>query len=88
MNNVPGNTKLVRLANIEKMFDVDNELYAKVENSNPSGSIKDRAVYQMLLDYIALGKLTKDTVIVEATSGNTGIALAYYTKVSKIYIIL
>ncbi len=88
MSNVPGNTKLIRLNNIEKMFDIDDELYAKVENSNPSGSIKDRAVYQMLLDYIALGKLTKDTVIVEATSGNTGIALAYYTKVFNYRLII
>lgn len=81
MKNIPGKTKLVRLNNIEKIYHIDNELYAKIENTNPSGSIKDRAVYQMLLDYINDGKLKKDTVIVEATSGNTGIALAYYTKV-------
>ena len=81
MNNIPGNTKLVRLEKIEKEFSLDNHLFAKVENTNPSGSIKDRAVYQMLLDYINEGKLNKDTTIVEATSGNTGIALAYYTHV-------
>ena len=49
----PGNTKLVRLAKVEKDFHVENALYAKVEASNPSGSVKDRAVYQMLLDYKA-----------------------------------
>ncbi len=85
---IPGNTKLVRLINIEKEFDLDCELYGKVENSNPSGSIKDRAVYQMLLDYIEEGKLTKDTVIVEATSGNTGIALAYFSKIFNYRLII
>jgi len=76
----PGNTKLVRLEAVEKHFAVENKLFAKVEATNPSGSIKDRAVYQMLLDYQAEGKLKEGSTIVEATSGNTGIALGYYSK--------
>ena len=84
----PGNTKLVRLAEVEKHFQVENALYAKVESSNPSGSVKDRAVYQMLLDYRAEGKLKEGTTIVEATSGNTGIALGYYSKVFNYKLII
>lgn len=84
----PGNTKLVRLAEVEKHFQVENALYAKVEASNPSGSVKDRAVYQMLLDYQAEGKLKEGTTIVEATSGNTGIALGYYSKVFNYKLII
>jgi len=77
----PGNTKLVRLFEVEKQFNVGNALYAKVESTNPSGSVKDRAVYQMLLDYQKEGKLKEGTTVVEATSGNTGIALGFYSKV-------
>ena len=84
----PGNTKLVRLAEVEKHFQVENALYAKVEASNPSGSVKDRAVYQMLLDYKTEGKLKEGTTIVEATSGNTGIALGYYSKVFNYKLII
>lgn len=72
-----GNTKLVK---IEKIIS-NNNVYAKLENSNPTGSIKDRAVFQMLLDFQKEGKLNENTTIVEATSGNTGIALAYFQKV-------
>ena len=78
---IPGNTKLVRLEAVEKEFNINNFLYAKLENSNPSGSIKDRAVYQMLLDYQKDGKLKEGSTIVEATSGNTGIALGYFSKI-------
>lgn len=76
----PGNTKLVRLSKIEKHFNLDVELYAKDESTNPSGSIKDRAVYQMLLDYKADGTLKKGGTVVEATSGNTGIAISFFSK--------
>ena len=88
VNMKPGNTKLVRLAEVEKHFHVENALYAKVEASNPSGSVKDRAVYQMLLDYQAEGKLKEGTTIVEATSGNTGIALGFYSKVFNYKLII
>lgn len=81
MEYIPGNTKLTELKNIEKEFNLSCRVFGKVENSNPSGSIKARAVYQMLLDYKKDGILKEGSTIVEATSGNTGIALAYYTKV-------
>ena len=84
----PGNTKLVRLEVVEKHFGVENKLFAKAEATNPSGSIKDRAVYQMLLDYKAEGKLKEGSTIVEATSGNTGIALGYYSKEFKYRLII
>ena len=75
-----GNTKLIELANIEKMHDLSSKIYAKVENTNPSGSIKDKTVYNMLLDYKEKGILKADSVVVEATSGNTGIGLSYFSK--------
>lgn len=81
MEYIPGNTKLIELKNIEKEFNLSCRVFGKVENSNPSGSVKARAVYQMLLDYKKDGILKEGSTIVEATSGNTGIALAYYTKV-------
>lgn len=74
----PGNTKLIRLTRIEEKYNLNNFIYAKLENSNPSGSIKDRAVYQMLIDYQKEGRLNSNTTIIEATSGNTGISLGYY----------
>lgn len=76
----PGNTQLVRLEKIEKKYKLSNFLYAKLENSNPSGSIKDRAVYQMLLDLKEANKLASSTTIIEATSGNTGISLGYFKE--------
>lgn len=67
-----GNTPIVKL---NKMFHYEN-VYAKFEGLNPIGSIKDRAVYQMINDYLVEGKIKKGDTIIEATSGNTGIALA------------
>ncbi|MFA7032854.1 MAG: cysteine synthase family protein, partial [Bacilli bacterium] len=81
MKTIVGNTKLVRLINIEKKLGIDNQLYAKVENTNPTGSIKDRPVYYMLIQDQKKGLLKKGTTVIEATSGNTGIALSYFTKV-------
>ncbi|MGN1099246.1 MAG: cysteine synthase A [Christensenellales bacterium] len=65
-----GNTPVVRLGKISE------KLYGKAEYFNPAGSIKDRAALYMLEGAKASGKLNKDTVIIEPTSGNTGIALA------------
>lgn len=67
-----GNTPIVKL---NRMYRYNN-IYAKLEKENPIGSIKDRAVYQMLNDYIVEGKLKKGDTVIEPTSGNTGIALA------------
>lgn len=69
-----GNTPLVKL-NSEK-WGLKANVFAKVEAVNPAGSVKDRIARQMLDDAQESGKLTKDSVIIEPTSGNTGIALA------------
>ena len=73
-----GNTPLLRLANIARMGGVppDVEVYAKAEWFNPSGSVKDRAALSMLLDGERRGLLTPGKVILDASSGNTGIAYA------------
>ena len=71
-----GNTPLVRLSNIEKELGLRFTLLAKLECLNPAGSVKDRVARTMLDDAEARGVLTKDSVIIEPTSGNTGIGLA------------
>lgn len=70
-----GNTPLLRLPSIEGELNAV-ELYAKAEYFNPTGSVKDRAAKAMILDGIARGLLTHDKTIIDATSGNTGIAYA------------
>ena len=70
-----GNTPLLRLAAIGKELE-GVELYAKAEYFNPTGSVKDRAAKAMIMDGIARGALTHDKTIIDATSGNTGIAYA------------
>jgi S-sulfo-L-cysteine synthase (O-acetyl-L-serine-dependent) len=70
-----GNTPLIRLRKIEK--DLQGvELYAKAEWKNPGGSVKDRPALRMIQEGIASGQLTHDKIILDATSGNTGIAYA------------
>ncbi len=71
-----GKTPLVELVNIEKKYDLKAKLLAKVELFNPGGSAKDRVAKAMLDDAEERGILTKDSVIIEPTSGNTGIGLA------------
>lgn len=70
-----GNTPLVRLDCIEKHFGLQAKLYAKLEWYNLTGSTKDRAALQMIVDAQANG-LKKGAMLIEATSGNTGIALS------------
>jgi cysteine synthase B len=69
-----GNTPLVQLSTINPYPNIS--IYAKLEGNNPGGSIKDRPARQMLLAAEASGELTPDKIILEPTSGNTGIALA------------
>lgn len=71
-----GKTPLVELSGIEKKYSLNAKIYAKLEFFNPTGSIKDRAALGMINDAEAQGLLTSDTVIIEPTSGNTGIGLA------------
>lgn len=71
-----GNTPLVRLNGYQKEKKLDAELLVKLEYFNPAGSVKDRVALYMLLDAQEKGLLKKDSVIIEPTSGNTGIGLA------------
>lgn len=71
-----GRTPLVELRNIEKIYDLKARLFAKIEGMNPGGSVKDRVGLAMIDEAEAAGKLTSDSVIIEPTSGNTGIGLA------------
>lgn len=71
---VIGNTPLVELANLNR--DSRVRIFGKLEGNNPGGSVKDRPAYYMIKDAEKSGKLTKDKIILEPTSGNTGIALA------------
>jgi cysteine synthase A len=70
-----GNTPLVRL----KQADLGccGQIYAKVEGENPAGSIKDRVALAIIEDAEKNGRLQKGGMVIEATSGNTGIGLAY-----------
>ena len=71
-----GNTPLVRLNRLEKEYGADAEIIGKLEYFNPAGSVKDRVAAQMIEDAEAAGKLKEGSVIIEPTSGNTGIGLA------------
>ncbi|MCL2894386.1 PLP-dependent cysteine synthase family protein [Brenneria tiliae] len=70
-----GNTPLIALKNLSEDIS-DVPIFGKAEFMNPSGSVKDRAAKAMILDGIASGKLTPGKIIIDATSGNTGIAYA------------
>ena len=72
-----GATPLVRLSKLAKAHHVDAEILGKCEFFNPLSSVKDRIGYAMIQALEAAGKIGADTVIVEPTSGNTGIALAF-----------
>lgn len=71
-----GKTPLLELTNLEKKYGLKAKVLAKIEYFNPAGSVKDRIAKAMLDDAEKSGKLNKDTVIIEPTSGNTGIGLA------------
>ena len=71
-----GNTPLVEVENIEKMENLEATVLVKLEYFNPAGSVKDRIAKAMIEDAEQKGKLKKDSVIIEPTSGNTGIGLA------------
>lgn len=75
-----GNTPLVELKNIEAKYGLESRIFAKVESYNPAGSVKDRIAYQMILDAISEGKIDQNTTLIEPTSGNTGIAIAYIAR--------
>ena len=71
-----GKTPLLELTNIEKKLELKSKIYAKLEYFNPAGSVKDRVALKMIEDAENQGLLKKGSVIIEPTSGNTGIGLA------------
>ena len=77
-----GNTPLVRLRRIEDFFNLDTRLYAKLEFYNPGGSVKDRIGLFMMRHALEAGLVVPGSVVIEPTSGNTGIGLAI---VSRLY---
>ncbi len=74
--NLTGNTPLVEVTNIERNYGLKAKVLVKLEYFNPAGSVKDRVARAMIEDAEAKGKLKKGSVIIEPTSGNTGIGLA------------
>lgn len=72
-----GNTPLLELWNFNKRQEVDARIVAKLEYFNPTGSVKDRIGFAMLKEAERKGKINANTVIIEPTSGNTGIGLAF-----------
>lgn len=71
-----GGTPLIELAKIKSELNIEASIFAKLESENPGGSIKDRVALEMINDYKNRGLLNKDSVIIEPTSGNTGIGLS------------
>lgn len=76
IDQIVGNTPILRLSHIEKEFALEAKILAKLECMNPAGSVKDRVAKAMLDDAESKGILNKDSTIIEPTSGNTGIGLA------------
>ena len=83
-----GNTPLLELSNFNRENNPDAIIIAKLEYFNPAGSVKDRIGYAMIKDAEDNGLLTKDSVIIEPTSGNTGIALAFVAAAKGYRLIL
>lgn len=79
-----GNTPLVELTHINPNPNV--KLYAKLEGHNPGGSVKDRAAYGLIQGGIESGVIKPDSKLIEATSGNTGIALAMIARLNNLHI--
>ncbi len=83
-----GNTPLLELTNYEEDQQLEAKLIAKVEYFNPLGSVKDRVAYEMIEQGFRDGTINQDTVIIEPTSGNTGIGLAFVAATKRMKLIL
>lgn len=83
-----GNTPMLEIMNYNKKNNLDATIITKLEYLNPGGSVKDRVGYAMIKDAEEKGLLNKDSVIIEPTSGNTGIALAFISAARGYRIIL
>lgn len=83
-----GNTPLLELSNYNMKNDLKGRVIAKLESFNPASSVKDRIGYAMIKDAEEKGLINKETVIIEPTSGNTGIALAFVSAAKGYRVIL
>lgn len=83
-----GNTPLLELANYNRSQNLKSVILAKLEYFNPGGSVKDRIGFAMIKDAEEKGLIKKSTVIIEPTSGNTGIGLALVAAAKKLKLIL
>lgn len=85
-----GNTPIVKLERIKSYIGIPRNitLWAKLEGFNPGGSVKDRPAFFMIEDGVKTGKLTRDKILIDSTSGNTGIAYAMICAVLGIKVIL
>ena len=83
-----GYTPLVELKKIKEEFHLEANIFAKVESFNPAGSVKDRVAKAMIEDAFKKGLINKDTLIIEPTSGNTGIGLAMVSAYYGLRLIL
>ena len=83
-----GNTPLLELTNYEKKLGLEAKIIAKLEDFNPLGSVKDRVAAAMIDQGIKEGKIDQDTIIIEPTSGNTGIGLAFVAASKGLHLIL
>ena len=83
-----GGTPLLELSNYEKKKELKAQVVAKLEYFNPLGSVKDRVANAMIEQGIKDGKINQNTVIIEPTSGNTGIGLAFVTASKGLHLIL
>ncbi|MBQ9531908.1 MAG: cysteine synthase A [Eubacterium sp.] len=88
VSDIIGNTPLVRIRNFEKKYELEAKIFAKLEYFNPAGSVKDRVGKAIIDDGIKNGRINKDTVIIEPTSGNTGIGIASYAATKGIKVII
>lgn len=83
-----GNTPLLELTNYEKENSLEAKIIGKLEYFNPLGSVKDRVAYAMIEEGIKQGNINSETVIIEPTSGNTGIGLAFVAATKGLHLIL
>lgn len=83
-----GNTPLLELTNYEEQLKLEAKIIAKLEYFNPLGSVKDRVANAMIEQGIEQGRINSETVIIEPTSGNTGIGLAFATASRGLHLIL
>ena len=83
-----GHTPLLELTNYEKALGLEAKIITKLEYFNPLGSVKDRVAAAMIEQGIEDGKINQDTIIIEPTSGNTGIGLAFVAASKGLHLIL